>query len=271
MLRTARRPRAPTNVTASTRTTTSIALTWAPATDNVGVAGYGIYNAGQLVNTTAGTTGIVSGLTCGTNYTLAVDAFDATGNSSPKTTVMVSTLPCADTTPPTVTLTAPTNGSTMTAPSTRLPTPRTTSVSRVSSSSVTASRPEATRARRYAVPVDTTTIANGTHTFSARAYDSAGNVGNATNVTVDGVEHHHTAPIVAYADRLPRRGQHGCPLGHQPDRLHGTVEHHDAEHGDRRQDDRLHPDHAQNVTISNSKISCNGIDYYAVDVGRRAR
>ncbi len=70
-------PTAPTNVTASTRTTTSIALTWAPATDNVGVAGYGIYNGGELVNTTAGTTGIVSGLTCGTNYTLAVDAFDA--------------------------------------------------------------------------------------------------------------------------------------------------------------------------------------------------
>ena len=106
-------PSAPTNVTASTRTTTSIALTWAPATDNVGVAGYGIYNAGELVNTTAGTTGIVSGLTCGTNYTLAVDAFDATGNSSTKTTVMVSTLPCADTTAPTATLTAPTNGATV--------------------------------------------------------------------------------------------------------------------------------------------------------------
>ena len=90
------RRRAPTNVTASTRTTTSIALTWAPATDNVGVAGYGIYNAAELVNTTAGTTGIVSGLTCGTNYTLAVDAFDATGNSSPKTAMMVSTLPCTD-------------------------------------------------------------------------------------------------------------------------------------------------------------------------------
>ena len=94
-------PTAPGNVTASTRTTTSIALTWAAATDNIGVAGYGVYNGADLVNTTAGTTGIVSGLTCGTNYTLAVDAFDATGNSSPKTTIMVSTLPCTDTTPPT--------------------------------------------------------------------------------------------------------------------------------------------------------------------------
>ena len=41
-----------------------------------------LYNGGELVDTTAGTTGIVSGLTCGTNYTLAVDAFDASGNSS---------------------------------------------------------------------------------------------------------------------------------------------------------------------------------------------
>ena len=70
----------------------------APATDNVGVAGYGVYNGGELVSTTAGTSGIVSGLTCGTNYTLAVDAFDGSGNSSAKSTaVMVSTLPCTDT------------------------------------------------------------------------------------------------------------------------------------------------------------------------------
>jgi chitodextrinase len=94
-------PTPPGNVTASNRTATSISLTWAPASDNVGVAGYGLYNGGELVNTTAGTTGIVGGLTCGTNYTLAVDAFDASGNSSSKTTVMVSTLACADTSPPT--------------------------------------------------------------------------------------------------------------------------------------------------------------------------
>ena len=118
-------PSAPTNVTASTRTTTSIALTWAPATDNVGVAGYGVYNGGELVDTTAGTSGIVSGLTCGTNYTLAVDAFDGSGNSSAKSTaVMVSTLPCADTSAPTVAVTAPTNGATVAARSTRRQTPR---------------------------------------------------------------------------------------------------------------------------------------------------
>ena len=107
-------PPHPSNVTASNRTTTSISLTWAPATDNVGVAAYGIYNGANLIDTTAGTTGIVSNLTCGTNYTLSVDAFDASGNSSPKTTIMVSTLPCTDTTAPTATMTSPANGSTVT-------------------------------------------------------------------------------------------------------------------------------------------------------------
>ena len=36
----------------------------------------------------------------------------------------------------------------------------------------------------YSIALNTTTVANGSHTFGARAYDSAGNVGNATNVTV---------------------------------------------------------------------------------------
>ena len=36
----------------------------------------------------------------------------------------------------------------------------------------------------YAIAVNTTTIADGSHTFTARAYDSAGNVGTASNATV---------------------------------------------------------------------------------------
>ena len=177
-------PTAPTNVTVSTRTTTSIALTWAPSTDNIGVAGYGVYNGADLVDTTAGNTGIASGLTCGTNYTLAVDAFDATGNSSPKTTVMVATLPCTDTTAPTAAMTSPANGSTVTG---------TINPSANAADNVGVTRVEFFRdgvslgsdaSSPYSIAFNTTTIANGSHTFGARAYDSAGNVGNATNVTV---------------------------------------------------------------------------------------
>jgi chitodextrinase len=95
-------PTAPGNVTASARTATSLALMWTASTDNVGVVGYGIYKGGVLIGTTAGTTGIVDGLDCGTNYTLAVDAFDASGNNSDEVVVMVATTACADVSAPTV-------------------------------------------------------------------------------------------------------------------------------------------------------------------------
>ena len=36
----------------------------------------------------------------------------------------------------------------------------------------------------YSASLNTTTVTNGSHTLGARAYDAAGNVGNATNVTV---------------------------------------------------------------------------------------
>jgi chitodextrinase len=39
-------------------------------------------------------------LTCGTNYTLGVDSYDAAGNRSPQAVVMVSTMPCSDTQAP---------------------------------------------------------------------------------------------------------------------------------------------------------------------------
>ena len=73
-------PTTPSNAVVSSRTATSIALTWLPSTDNVGVVAYGLYKAGVQVGTTSGTSGIVSGLTCGTSYTLGVDAEDAAGN-----------------------------------------------------------------------------------------------------------------------------------------------------------------------------------------------
>ena len=93
-------PTAPTNVVTTSRTATSVALNWSASSDNVGVTGYGLYRGGSSAGTSSTTTGIFSGLLCGTNYTLAVDAGDAAGNRSPQTVVMVSTTACPDTTPP---------------------------------------------------------------------------------------------------------------------------------------------------------------------------
>jgi chitodextrinase len=95
-------PTAPTNLVTTSRTATSVALSWSASNDDVGVTGYGLYRGGSSTGMSSSTTGIFSGLVCGTNYTLAVDANDAAGNRSPQTVVMVSTTACPDTTPPSV-------------------------------------------------------------------------------------------------------------------------------------------------------------------------
>ncbi len=78
-------PTAPANVVTTARTATSISLSWSASSDNVGVAGYGLYRGGAEVDSSSTTTGIFAGLTCNTNYTLAVDAYDAAGNRSSQT------------------------------------------------------------------------------------------------------------------------------------------------------------------------------------------
>jgi chitodextrinase len=93
-------PTAPSNVTLGTRTTSSISISWTASTDNVGVAGYDLYLAGSAVGTATTTAYTFTGLTCGTNYTLAVDAYDAAGNHSAQATVLISTSACPDTQAP---------------------------------------------------------------------------------------------------------------------------------------------------------------------------
>jgi chitodextrinase len=93
-------PTAPTNVVVTSRTATSIALTWSASSDNVGVRGYTLYRGGTQLGTTSSTSGIFSELTCNANYTLGVAAYDDAGNHSSPTTLLVSTTACPDTTPP---------------------------------------------------------------------------------------------------------------------------------------------------------------------------
>jgi chitodextrinase len=101
-------PSAPLGLVGTTSSQSSIGLGWSSSTDNVGVAGYGVYRNGALVVSTVLLNSTVPGLTCATPYSFAVDAYDAAGNRSSKTSVSLSTNACAagaDTVPPT----APTN------------------------------------------------------------------------------------------------------------------------------------------------------------------
>ncbi|MFD7524393.1 MULTISPECIES: lytic polysaccharide monooxygenase [Paenibacillus] len=77
-------PTAPAGLTAGTATSSSVALSWNAATDNVGVTGYRIYKGTTLAGTVSGSTltYTVSGLTPSTAYTFTVRAIDAAGNES---------------------------------------------------------------------------------------------------------------------------------------------------------------------------------------------
>jgi chitinase len=89
-------PTVPSNFRISYVTKTEISVVWDGSTDNVGVTGYGLYRNGTLRGNVASTTRAVRfvQLTCGTTYTIAVDAFDAAGNRSAKSTLTVTTLAC---------------------------------------------------------------------------------------------------------------------------------------------------------------------------------
>ena len=90
----AQAPSTPGNFRSTDATTTSVSLAWNAATDNTGVTGYGVYRGGNLVSSPTGLTATVSGLSCGTSYSFAVDAVDAAGNRSPQATVSASTSTC---------------------------------------------------------------------------------------------------------------------------------------------------------------------------------
>jgi chitodextrinase len=98
----AQAPTAPTGLTVSGVGTTSATLGWSQSTDNVGVAGYGVYVGSQRVATTSSTSYALASLPCGTASRVGVDAYDAAGNRSTVSSVTVTTAACPDTQPPTV-------------------------------------------------------------------------------------------------------------------------------------------------------------------------
>jgi endoglucanase len=91
-------PTRPLNLTTTAATRWSVSLGWDASTDSVGVAGYRVYKDGLLRATTTATAATVSNVGCGTTQTYAVEAFDAAGNTSPRTRITASTLACASTT-----------------------------------------------------------------------------------------------------------------------------------------------------------------------------
>jgi hypothetical protein len=197
-------PTAPTQLAANGGTG-SVSLTWTASTDNVGVTAYDVYRSttsgftpapANKIGQTAGTTFTDSGLAAGTYY-YVVKAEDAQGNLSGASNQASAAVTSADTSPPSVSITAPAAGATVSG---------TVSVAAGASDNVGVAGvqfqldgnplgPELTAAP-YSMSWDTAPAANGTHTLTAVARDAAGNRTTSTAVTVD-VEN-ATAPPPTY-------------------------------------------------------------------------
>lgn len=96
-------PSTPTGVTSTSKTKTSISITWNSSTDNVGVTGYEVYLNGNFYGNSAGTSTTIYNLTPGVQYGFSVKAYDAAGNKSGMSSTVYATTTANS--PPT----APTN------------------------------------------------------------------------------------------------------------------------------------------------------------------
>jgi len=75
-------PTTPTNLTATSLSSTQAFLNWSPATDNKAVVGYRVFRGGTQVGIAYTTSYTDSGLAAGTTYSYTVKAYDAAGNVS---------------------------------------------------------------------------------------------------------------------------------------------------------------------------------------------
>jgi len=183
-------PSAPGNLTASGGVGKAT-LSWTAATDNVGVTKYSVYRS-----TTSGftpdvtnrigqptTTGYTDNIAPGTYY-YKVKAEDSVGNLGPASNE-ASAVVSADTTAPTVSLTAPAAGATVSA---------SVAVSATASDDVAvagvqfkldgANLGAEDSTSPYSLAWDTTTASNASHTLTAVARDAAGNTTTSAAVTV---------------------------------------------------------------------------------------
>ncbi len=99
-------PPAPTGVTATALSTTSIRVSWTASSDASGIKEYRVYSGGALKATVTGTSATVTGLVPSTFYSFSVVAVDNAGNASASSATAIGddlTLRSrVDTTPPTV-------------------------------------------------------------------------------------------------------------------------------------------------------------------------
>ena len=169
-----------------------IGLSWGAATDNVAVARYNVHrgtSAGftpSVANRIAQPTGTSytdTGLAAGTYY-YKVTAEDAAGNVGPASNEASATA-TADTTPPTVSITSPTGGATVSGSVTvNANASDNGSVAGVQFKVDGANLGAEDTAAPYSISWDTFAAGNGAHSLTAVARDGAGNTTTSSGVSV---------------------------------------------------------------------------------------
>src|SRR5207253_785933 len=168
-------PSAPTGLAFSGATGSSLVAAWTASTDNVGVIGYTVFRDGVSIGTTTTTSFSVTGLACGTSHVLGVQAFDAAGNVSARSTTTASTSACPDTTAPTAPSALATTGVTTTS----IASSWTASIDDVGVTGYTVFLDGASvgTTTTTAFTFTFTGLSCGTsHTLGVQAFDAAGNV-----------------------------------------------------------------------------------------------
>ena len=177
-------PSTPTNVAAVAAAPHIVNLTWNAATDNLGVAGYDVYRNGALLTSLGAITNYTDTPVSPTfTYNYQVQARDVAGNLSARSEVASVTTP-ADTTPPSVTLTAPAAGTTVNG---------TVTISANATDNAAIAHVDflvndqvigTTEEPPFAVSWDSTTVPDGNVTIAARAVDIASNPSSEDSRTI---------------------------------------------------------------------------------------
>ncbi len=87
-------PTTPQDLIASGITNSTVDLSWAASTDNIGILGYIVYQDGNPVDTVSGENVSVGGLNPGTTYQFSVAALDGSGNLSNSSQAIQVTTEC---------------------------------------------------------------------------------------------------------------------------------------------------------------------------------
>jgi len=185
-------PTAPSGLTASAGSISSIALSWTAATDNVGVHHYNVYRSTTSGFTPSSTNKIAQAT--GTNYTDAglaagtyyyrVTAEDAAGNIGPASNEATASV-TGDVAGPSVSITAPSPGATVSA-SVNVTADASDNVGVAGVQFLLDGNPLGAEdaSAPYSISWSTTSTSNGSHNLTARARDAAGNATTSSVVTV---------------------------------------------------------------------------------------